>query len=287
MSPPRVVFVTGLSGAGQSQAIKSLEDLGFYCVEHLPPVALDETYSALEHAGAEIVAFALDVRGDEKFGDACAAIDRMIRSNNARLLFLDARDDVLVRRFSQTRRRHPLHDAGSLREAIDADRRMLAPLRERASLVIDTSTLTHAALKQRIAAAFLPDRPMRLGVTLVAFGFKYGLPADLDLLFDVRFLRNPNYEAALAPLTGEDRTVAAFIEDDPALEPFLAKLDDMLEFLLPRYLAEGKTQLTIGIGCTGGRHRSVYVARRVLEALRSDARLELSLEARDVRNASP
>lgn len=283
MSPPRLVFVTGLSGAGQSQAIKSFEDLGFYCVEHLPPVALAATVAALSRAGIENAAVALDVRGADSLGDPCAAIDDMIRTHDARLLFLDAHDDQLVRRFSQTRRRHPLRQAGSLIEAIQADRRLLAPLRERANVVIDTSNLTHAGLKQRVAAAFLPDRPTRLGVTLVAFGFKYGLPTDLDMLFDVRFLRNPNYEETLAPLTGENAAVAAFIENDPSLEPFLVKASDLVDFLLPRYLEEGKSQLTIGVGCTGGRHRSVYVARRMLERLQTDGRLELAFEARDVR----
>lgn len=283
MSLPRLVFVTGLSGAGQSQAIKSFEDLGFYCVEHLPPVALAATVAALALAGIENAAIALDVRGDESLGDPCDAVDDMIRTHDARLLFLDAHDEQLVRRFSQTRRRHPLRQAGSLVEAIQADRRLLAPLRERASVVIDTSNLTHAGLKQRIATAFLPDRPTRLGVTIVACGFKYGLPTDLDLLFDVRFLRNPNYEEPLAPLTGEHAAVAAFIESDPSLEPFLGKASDLIDFLLPRYLEEGKTQLTIGVGCTGGRHRSVYVGRRILERLQADGRLELAFEARDVR----
>jgi RNase adapter protein RapZ len=283
MSLPRLVFVTGLSGAGQSQAIKSFEDLGFYCVEHLPPVALAATIEALSRAGIENVAIALDVRGDDTLGDPCAAIDEMIRTHDARLLFLDAHDDQLVRRFSQTRRRHPLRQAGSLAEAIQADRRLLAPLRERAAVVIDTSNLTHAGLKQRIAAAFLPDRPTRLGVTVVAFGFKYGLPTDLDALFDVRFLKNPNYEEALAPLTGENAAVASFIESDPSLEPFLAKASDLIDFLLPRYLEEGKTQFTIGVGCTGGKHRSVYVGRRMLERLQADGRLEVAFEARDVR----
>jgi UPF0042 nucleotide-binding protein len=282
MTPARVVFVTGLSGAGQSQAIKSFEDLGFYCVEHLPPVVLAPTIAALERSGVPEIAVALDVRGRDGLGDPCAAIDDMIRTHRARLLFLDAGDDLLVRRFSQTRRRHPLLHAGSLLEAIGADRRLLAPLRERATLVIDTSALTHAGLKQRIAAAFLPDRPVRLGVTLVAFGFKFGLPADLDVLFDVRFLNNPNYDEALAPLTGEDAAVAAFIDGDPDLAPFLSKATDLLGFLLPRYLAEGKSQLTVGIGCTGGRHRSVYVARRIFAHLASDPRLELAFEARDL-----
>jgi UPF0042 nucleotide-binding protein len=277
----RVVFVTGLSGAGQSQAIKSFEDLGFYCVEHLPPVALTAVIDALQRAGAEDVAIALDVRGDRRLGDPYETIDAMIAKRGARLLFLDAHDDLLIRRFSQTRRRHPFHQAGSIREAIETDRRMLAPLRERATLIIDTSSLTHAALKQRIAAAFAPQRRTSLGVTVVAFGFKYGLPTDLDLLFDVRFLRNPNYEPSLEALTGDDPAVAAFIEDDPALEPFLAKAFDLVDFLLPRYLAEGKTQLTIGIGCTGGRHRSVYVARRILQRLHGDSRLDANFEARD------
>ena len=281
MNPPRVVFVAGPSGAGQSQAMKAFEDLGFYCIEHLPPLMLDAAVESLAQAGIRDVAIALDVRGGRNLGDPFEAIDDVIRTHNARLLFLDASDAVLVRRFSATRRRHPQYQAGSLREAIASDRRMLASLRERASAVIDTSSLTHTALKERIAAAFAPESPARLPVTLVAFGFKYGLPTDLDLLFDVRFLRNPNYVAELAGLTGDDATVAAFIDDDPALEPFLGKVVDLLAFLLPRYVAEGKAQLTIGIGCTGGRHRSVYVARRLLAHFAGDPAIELAFESRD------
>ncbi|MEO6836045.1 MAG: RNase adapter RapZ, partial [Candidatus Tumulicola sp.] len=222
------------------------------------------------------------VRGGRHLGDPFQAIDDVIRTHNARLLFLDAHDGVLVRRFSATRRRHPQHAAGSLREAIDSDRRTLALLRERASLVIDTSALTHAALKERIAAAFAPESRLRLPVTVVAFGFKSGLPTDLDLLLDVRFLRNPNYVAELAGLTGDDPAVAAFIDDDPALEPFLDKAGDLLAFLLPRYVAEGKAQLTLGIGCTGGRHRSIYVARRLMRRFTGDEHVELTFEARDL-----
>jgi RNase adapter protein RapZ len=277
----RTIFVAGLSGAGQSQAIKTFEDLGFYCVEHLPAVALDATLDALDRATYADVAVTLDIRGDGRLGDPLAALDAAVRTRGARLLFLEAHDDMLVRRFSATRRRHPLYETGSIREAIAADRRTLAPFRERASVVIDTTNLTQGGLKERIAAAFAPDRPAGLGVTVVAFGFKYGLPTDLDLLFDVRFLRNPNYVEALAALTGNDAAVAAFIDEDPSLEPFLAKTGDMLEFLIPRYVAEGKTQLTIGVGCTGGRHRSVYVARRILEFLRGSDGLELAFEARD------
>jgi UPF0042 nucleotide-binding protein len=282
MSSLRIVFVTGLSGAGLSQAIKSFEDLGFYCIEHLPPVVLDEAVTALETSSERNVAIALDVRSDAHLGDAEAAIDRTKRTHEARVLFLDAADDLLVRRFSQTRRRHPFSQTGSVREAIEADRRVLAPLRERADVVIDTTNLTHGALKDRIAAAFLTDGPVHLAVTFVAFGFKFGVPADLDLLFDVRFLRNPNYEEPLAEQTGEDAAVGAFIEDDPSLAPFLTKVAELLDYLLPRYLAEGKTQLTIGLGCTGGRHRSVYVARRLMQRYAHDPRLDVAFEARDL-----
>lgn len=256
--------------------------MGFYCVEHVPATTLEPTLEALERAGVPDVALTVDVRSGGALGDPVAAIDAAVKTRGARLLFLDAVDDALIRRFSQTRRRHPLHAAGSLREAIEADRRALAPLRERAYVVLDTTDLTHAALKERIAAAFTLERAARLTITVVAFGFKYGLPADLDLLFDVRFLRNPNYSPDLQPLTGDDPAVAAYVDEDPALEPFLEKTGDLLEFLLPRYIAEGKSHLTIGIGCTGGRHRSVYVARRVVARLRRDARLELAFEARDV-----
>ncbi|MBV8117286.1 MAG: RNase adapter RapZ [Candidatus Eremiobacteraeota bacterium] len=282
MNPPRVVFVAGPSGAGQSQAMKSFEDLGFYCIEHLPPVLLDAAVESLTRAGTTDIAIALDVRGGRNLGDPFAAIDDAMRDYDARLLFLDAHDGILVRRFSTTRRRHPFQQAGSMRAAIAADRRMLAPLRERANLVIDTSALTHAALKERIAGAFASERPVRLSLVVVAFGFKFGLPTDLDLLFDVRFLRNPNYVAELAALTGDDAAVAAFIEDDPALEPFVVKTADLLDFLLPLYVREGKTQVTLGIGCTGGRHRSVYVARRLLERVRTGEILAATFEARDL-----
>jgi UPF0042 nucleotide-binding protein len=277
----RTIFVAGLSGAGQSQAIKTFEDLGFYCVEHVPAITLESTLDALERAGVPDVALTVDVRSGAALGDPVAVIDAAVKSRGARLLFLDAHDDALIRRFSQTRRRHPLHATGSLREAIETDRRALAPLRERAYIVLDTTDLTHAVLKERITAAFTLDLTARLVVTVVAFGFKYGLPADLDLLFDVRFLRNPNYSPELQPLTGDDATVAAFIDDDASLEPFLEKTVDLLEFLMPRYIAEGKSHLTIGVGCTGGRHRSVYVARRIIERLRKDERLDVAYEARD------
>ncbi len=285
MGSLRIVFVTGLSGAGLSQAIKSFEDLGFYCIEHLPPVVLDAALNALGNSAVRDVAIALDVRSDGQLGDARHAIDGISNASQVRVLFLDASDELLVRRFSETRRRHPLLDGGSVREAIQADRRALAPLRERADVVLDTTNLTHGGLKDRIAGAFAGDEPLRLAVTFVSFGFKFGIPTDLDLLFDVRFLRNPNYEDRLAPLTGADPNVGAFIEADASLEPFLSKTSDLLEYLFPRYLSEGKTQLTVGFGCTGGRHRSVYVARRLMRRFADDARLSITFEARELQGA--
>jgi RNase adapter protein RapZ len=284
MSAASVIFVAGLSGAGKSQAMKTLEDLGFYCVEHLPPAALEATLGVLDAAAVANAAIALDTHG-AGLGDALVAIDAAARSRKTDLLYLEARNDALVRRFSETRRRHPYAARGSLREAIAAEREAMLALRGRATMTVDTTTLTHGDLKERLAAAFAPQNRALLTVVLEAFGFKYGLPLDLDLLFDVRFLRNPNYDDALRPLTGEDAAVAAFIEGDPACAPFVQKLLDLMDFLIPRYVAEGKAQLTIGIGCTGGRHRSVYVARRLFEHLGRDERISLSFDPRDVTRA--
>ena len=284
MALDRLVFVTGLSGAGKSQAMKTLEDLGFYCVDNLPPKLTSQTLSLLKDAQIREVAIALDVRSGGALGDALPLLTE-ISSNGARplVLFLDARDDVLVRRYSETRRRHPFASVGSVREAIAVERSAMAPLRALASHVIDTTTLTHADLKERIAASFSPEHPeRRLAVTIVAFGFKYGIPLDLDLLFDVRFLHNPNYVDKLRPLTGADPAVAQYIETDPSTAPFIDRLFNMMDFLVPRFLGEGKSQLTIGIGCTGGRHRSVYVGRRLCEYLSKQETLDLYLDSRDV-----
>jgi RNase adapter protein RapZ len=283
MSAARIVFVTGLSGAGKTQAMKCFEDLGFYCMEHLPPAALDETLHVLDAARIEDVAVTLDAQGNALLGEALAAVERVAGTERAvDVLYLEARNDALVRRFSETRRRHPYASRGSLREAIAQERQALLPLREHATMTIDTTMLTHGALKERIAAAFAPDARALLAVTLTPFGFKYGIPLDLDLLFDVRFLRNPNYVHDLQPKTGDDDAVARFIEADPSCAPFLAKVIDMLDFLIPRYIEEGKAQLTIGIGCTGGRHRSVFLARRLYEHLSKNERIALTIDQRDV-----
>lgn len=283
MSLDRLVFVTGLSGAGKSQAMKTLEDLGFYCVDNLPPKLVSQTLSLLRDAQVREVAIALDVRSGGALGEAVPLLDQLSSDSvHPQVLFLDARDDVLVRRYSETRRRHPFASVGSLREAIAVERTTLAPLRAMASHVVDTTTLTQGDLKERITASFAPTHPeRRLSVTIVAFGFKYGIPLDLDLLFDVRFLHNPNYVDTLRPLTGADPEVAKYIETDPSTAPFLDRLNEMMDFLMPRFMAEGKSQVTIGVGCTGGKHRSVYVARRLYEHLDKQAKVDLYLDTRD------
>ena len=278
----RVVFLAGPAGAGRSQAIKTFEDLGFYCVEHLPPAALAATLATLQAARVPDIAITLDAHGERELGDPLLAIQEARTAYQVALVYLDASDEALVRRFSETRRRHPLAAIGSLRDAITAERALLMPLRERADTIIDTSELTHGGLKHRLAAAFASDLRPALAVTLVPFGFKYGLPLDIDLLFDVRFLRNPNYDDELRPLTGDDAAVAAFVEADSACAPFLDKVSNLLDFLIPRYVSEGKAHLTIGIGCTGGRHRSVYIANRIRGHLAGDPRLALAVDARDI-----
>jgi UPF0042 nucleotide-binding protein len=278
----RLVIVTGLSGAGKSQALKSFEDLGFACLDNLPPVLSPQFVALVKRAKLERVALALDVRTRGPFGDAIAAIDELwAQGEKPELLFLDADDAALVRRYSETRRRHPFGEQSlHLTDAIAAEREALAPLRDRADHVWDTSRLTHGMLKERIETTFTSGAK-KLKIAIIAFGFKYGVPLDSDLMFDVRFLPNPNYVPALKPLTGNDAPVEAFLEVLPQTEEFLGHLLPMVDFLLPQYRLEGKSQLTIGIGCTGGRHRSVYLARRLEKHLLAADETAVTVEERD------
>ena len=258
MTFSRFVVVTGLSGAGKTQAMKSFEDLGFYCLDNLPPALVPELVTLAERAGIERVALSLDARVQGAFGDVSGALDALERRGVAlELLFLDAGDDAIVRRYSETRRRHPRENgAGKLADT-------LATMRARATAIWDTSRLTHAALKERIAETFAPRESETLAIRIVAYGFKFGIPIDADLAFDVRFFPNPNYVPELKERTGVDPEVAAFLEALPDMAPFLERLFGLVDFLVPRYRDEGKARLTIAIGCTGGRHRSVYVAKRL------------------------
>jgi UPF0042 nucleotide-binding protein len=280
----RLVIVTGLSGAGKSQAMKSLEDFGFACLDNAPPVLARPFVALAEEAGYTNAALALDVRTLGPFGDPVAAVDELNAAGlRTDVVFLDAEDETLIRRYSETRRRHPFGENGvGLAEAIAAERASLAALRDRANVVWDTTRLTLGQLKDRIGTTFAGADERRLRVSVVAFGFKYGVPLDADLLFDVRFLPNPNYVAGLRELTGADAPVMAYLEAIPDTEGFLERLFPLMDFLVPRYEREGKSQVTIAIGCTGGRHRSVYVGRRLQQHLGETTAALATFEARDV-----
>ncbi len=280
----RLVIVTGLSGAGKSQAMKSFEDFGFGCLDNAPPVLARRFVALAVEAGFTRAALAMDVRTVGPYGDPLAALEELEADGlRPEVLFLDADDETLIRRYSETRRRHPFGDDGiGLADAIVAERASLAALRDRASAVWDTSRMTLGQLKERIGTTFAGTDARRLRVAIVAFGFKYGVPLDADLVFDVRFLPNPNYVEGLRELTGADAPVAAYLEAVPDTETFLERLLPLVDFLIPRFELEGKSQLTIGIGCTGGRHRSVYLGRRVLAHLNETTNVVASIDARDV-----
>jgi UPF0042 nucleotide-binding protein len=284
---PRFVLVTGLSGAGKSQAMKSFEDLGFYCLDHLPPALLPELVTLARRAGITRIALSLDTRVGGAFGQPLEALAQLEKLGVVfEVLYLEANDEALVRRYSETRRRHPLEGAGSLTDAIALERSELAPLRDRATLVLDTSTFTHGSLKARIVAAYANEPALQqLAVHVVAFGYKFGVPRDADLVFDVRFLPNPNYVPELKKLSGDDRPVAAFMEALPETEAFLGHLFGMIDFLVPLYIGEGKSRLTIAIGCTGGRHRSVYIANRLGTHLRAFPGVTVASERRELASA--
>ncbi len=267
-----LVVITGFSGAGKSTAMNVFEDAGYFCVDNLPPEMIRGLAELFRHPGQKIqrAAVVCDVRGGEFFDALLGVLEELPSlSREHRLLFLDADDATLVTRYKETRRRHPLAPAGTVLSGIGSERGILEALRERADLVIDTTGLSSAALRKRIVNELLPSAPgRRLAVTFTSFGFKHGPVRDADLAFDVRFLPNPHYVDELRPLTGHDPSVAAYVARDGKLDAFYERLHALLDFLLPQYVVEGKAHLTIAIGCTGGRHRSVAIAEHLHERYR-------------------
>ena len=263
----RFVLVTGLSGAGKSQALKFLEDLGYYCVDNLPP-ALVPTIAELtlsEDSSRPRVAVCVDARGGDDLANLPAYLDAASQKGvRHETLFLDSSDAVLLRRYSESRRKHPASPDGTVEEGIQRERDLLAPIRAKANLILDTSTTSVGQLRERVAAVFGGERAAKeMLVGVMSFGFKFGVPQEADIVLDCRFLPNPFYEKELSPLTGEEQRVAAYALDNPAGHEFLAKTKDLLAYLLPKYAQEPKSYLTIAVGCTGGRHRSVAVAREL------------------------
>jgi UPF0042 nucleotide-binding protein len=273
-----------MSGAGKSQAIRCLEDLGYFCVDNLPPSLIPKFAELCAQSEKRIdrVGLVIDVREgaflDQVFDTLVALREE---GHQAEVVFLDASDETLVRRFSESRRPHPLAPDGSVVAGIRAERLLLARIKATAGLVIDTTPFTIHEFRKLLTAAFRErDRSARTALSLVSFGYKYGIPFDADLMFDVRFLPNPQFEPALKDLSGQDAAVVAFLEAQPLTARFLTHAQDFLGFCLPLHAQEGKAYLTIAVGCTGGRHRSVYVAERLAAWIRSQGQ-EVTVRHRD------
>lgn len=270
----RFVIVTGISGAGKISALKIFEDSGFYCADNLP-IELINSFADLvfaENSEKNKVAIGVDIRSGarlDKMNDVLKELKE--KDQEYEILFLDCNNDTLVKRFKETRRSHPMGDQDSVYNEIEEEREKLAFLKEQADYIIDTSNLLIRDLRKEIENIFIKDKEYNnLFVTILSFGFKYGVPADCDLVFDVRFLPNPYYEPKLKKKTGEDKDVQDFVLNSPVSEIFMDKLFDMVDFLIPNYIDEGKNQLVIGIGCTGGHHRSVTVANELYKKLSQD-----------------
>ncbi len=281
-----MVVITGHSGAGKSEAIAAFEDGGYFCVDNLPPRMIDSLGELFRHEGSGVkrAAVVSDVRGGEYFDELLQVLEDLGGDGlKPQVIFLEADEETLLDRYKETRRRHPLAPEGRIVDGIRAERELLAPLRERADVVMDTSDLTGAELRRRIAEEMLGGEDGgELALTLLTFGFKNGPPRDADLTLDVRFLPNPHYIDELRPLTGLDESVRAYVESGTQAGEFYGRLLPLLEFLVPAYVAEGKSHLTIAVGCTGGRHRSVTVADRIRRDLAERDDVIVRMKHRDV-----
>ena len=281
-----LVVITGHSGAGKSEAIAAFEDGGYFCVDNLPPRMIAGLGELFRHegSGVERAAVVSDVRGGEYFAELLQVLgDLEAEGLRPMVLFLEADEETLLDRYKETRRRHPLAPEGRIVEGIRAERELLAPLRERADKVIETSDLTGAELRRQITEELLgQEETGRMALTLLTFGFKNGPPRDADLTLDVRFLPNPHYVDELRPKTGLDQEVQDYVEQGTQAGEFYGRLLPLLEFLVPAYVAEGKSHLTIAVGCTGGRHRSITVADRIRRDLAGREDVTVRVKHRDV-----
>ena len=281
----KLVIVTGMSGAGKTIALKMLEDLGFYCVDNLP-ISLVDKFSQLAAGGGEIkqAALGIDIRSGEELNQLEAILQGWKDTGlDFQVLFLDANDGTLIKRYKETRRSHPLAGTGRLDKGIEKERMKLAFLKKDADFIIDTSQLLTRELRQELEKIFLKDQDFNnMFITILSFGFKYGIPEDADLVFDVRFLPNPYYVEELRPLTGEDPVIRDFVMQGGTGQAFLDKLYDLIDFLLPNYIREGKNQLVVAVGCTGGKHRSVAMANALYGHLSGHKTYGIKIEHRDI-----
>lgn len=282
----RLVIVTGMSGAGKTIALKMLEDAGFYCVDNLPIPLVEKFTELIQDRSSSIhnVAIGIDIRSGTELSALNETLSKWKKALvNYEILFLDASDQTLIKRYKETRRTHPLAANSRVDKGIEQERIKLEFLKKAADYIIDTSQLLTKELRQELEKIFLDNQKFNsLYVTILSFGFKYGVPSDADLVFDVRFLPNPYYEEGLRPKTGDDREVRDYVMQGGTALGFLDKLTDMMEFLIPNYVLEGKNQLVVAIGCTGGKHRSVTIAREIKERLEHNREIGLKIEHRDI-----
>ena len=283
----RFIIVTGMSGAGKSTAMKMMEDVGFFCIDNLPILLLDKLvdFSSSLDADIQKVAVGIDIRnkeGLEKIESMLAQFKE--RKVHYEILFLDAVDDVLIKRYKETRRNHPLAGTERVQKGIDEERKKLEYLKSEADYIIDTSKLLTRELKIELEKIFIENQDYKnLFVTILSFGFKYGIPSDSDIVMDVRFLPNPYYVEGLRAKTGNDKEIQEYVMQFPEANEFVDKLEDMIRFLIPNYISEGKNQLVISIGCTGGKHRSVTLANELYQRMNAgDKKYGLKIEHRDI-----
>jgi UPF0042 nucleotide-binding protein len=279
----KIIIITGLSGSGKSYAIKSLEDMGFFCVDNLPSALVPKFVELCSQSdkGVTRIALGIDAREKDFFGGFGKLIDELKDGNDLEVLFFEASDEVLARRFSESRRPHPVAKGKPLPEAIRLERQMMDEVRKKADRIIDTSSLTIHQLREELSKNYRDSGSQKLTLSLTSFGFKYGVPYDADLVFDVRFLPNPNFVPLLKDMTGRQKPVQEFVKKKGLSSAFLRKVSGLLDFLLPLYTQEGKNYLTIAIGCTGGRHRSVAIVEFLKDRLK-DKGLDITVRHRDI-----
>ena len=283
----RFIIVTGLSGAGKSEATNALEDMGYFCVDNLPPKLIKKFAEVCKQSQGSIdkVALVMDIRGGIFFDDLFESLSELSKEQfQYEILFLDTSDEVLVKRFKEKRRSHPLAPGGRVITGIELERQKLREVKDKADVIIDTSKYAIKDLREEMARKFgdkeMPEKQM--AITILSFGFKYGIPVDSDLVFDVRFIPNPFYIPELKPFSGNDEPVKNYVMEQTETQTFLQKANDMFEFFIPNYQKEGKRQLIISIGCTGGRHRSVAIANSIYETLRANNH-DVYIEHRDIK----
>jgi len=274
------LVMTGMSGAGKTVAMQSLEDMGYFCIDNLPPALIPKLVEMVEQSNGSLtrVALACDLRGGDLFQPLLDMVQTLRSHPNLdlTLVYLDANDGSLVRRYKESRRRHPFAPSARLLEGIQAEREALAQIREASDIVFDTSDWKPSRLKQELKSRFTEQKKVTLPVHVVSFGFKYGVPIDADMILDVRFLPNPHYIDELRPFTGEDQPVYDYVMQWSATQEFLKKTEELLDFLIPEFRKEGKSHLVVGIGCTGGKHRSVAIARHIARHLSEHVDVQLT-----------